>query len=94
MPKKQNKQTEVPNWIGYAIILLIILQILGNVAIYLYTKNSLENLDIEIKKSIEDIFTSASPTSNEGMELSLNPIPSQINNKNKGSGTKPSSRGI
>ena len=32
---------------------------------------------------------------NEGMELSLNPIPSQTDNKNNnGSGTKPSTRGI
>ena len=39
--------------------------------------------------------TSASPTSKEGMELPLNPIPSQLDNQNNnGSGTKPSTRGI
>ena len=48
---------------------------------------------LTIIESVSEI-TSASPTSNEGMELSLNPIPSQINNKNNGSGTKPSTRGI
>lgn len=33
-------------------------------------------------------------SSNKGMELTLNPIPSQTDNKNNGSGTKPSTRGI
>lgn len=39
-------------------------------------------------------LTSATPTSNKGMELTLNPIPSQNNNKNNGSGTKPPNEGI
>jgi len=40
------------------------------------------------------MITQPSVASSEGMELTLNPIPSQNDNKNKGSGTKPSTRGI
>ena len=43
---------------------------------------------------IHETQTSALSTSNEGMELPLNPISSQINNRNKGSETKPLNEGI
>ena len=56
-----------------------------------------ELIDKKVKEMLDELGENTLPSATskkEGMELSLNPIPSQTDNKNKGSGTKPSSRGI